>query len=278
MTEQLTFHRVHLPSANITLSYAEAGAASDDSTPIVFIHGATDSYLSFSQIAPKFAARGRHVILPELRGHGGSDKPQTGEYTVARYTQDIEELLSLLGIRRAHIVGHSLGSFIAQHLADHSDIPASITLLGSGSALRDNPTLQWLLEGDETFPGINHVDSLPDAFLKDWTVSTNEDSAFAQATYEHAKALPVAIWKHVFGDIEDKPADLASIHVPVLLIHGTEDEFFNREHELQLIRNLGTNELVYLEDVGGKHNIHWNLGETEKISKSIRRFLSFVED
>ncbi len=278
MTEQFTFHRIHLPSADITLSYAQAGTATDDLTPIVFIHGATDSYLSFSQIASAFAARGRHVILPELRGHGSSDKPTEGEYTVARHTKDVEELLSELGIRRAHIVGHSLGSFVAQHLADHSAVPASVTLLGSGSALQGNPTLQWLLEGDETFPGINHVEVLPETFLRDWTASTNEDPAFVQATYEHARTLPVAIWRHVFGDIENNPADLSAIHAPVLLIHGTEDEFFDKDDELRLIDALGTQELVYLEHVGGKHNIHWDHGETQRVSADIQRFLAFIGD
>lgn len=52
------------------------------------------------------------VVVPDLRGHGLSDKPSE-EYTHEVMAQDIRNLLRTLGIRRTSLVGHSMGSRIA---------------------------------------------------------------------------------------------------------------------------------------------------------------------
>lgn len=62
---------------------------------------------------------GEHrVVAPDLRGHGGSDRP--GGYQVARYREDLLTLLDALGIERTVLVGHSLGALVACAFAqDH---------------------------------------------------------------------------------------------------------------------------------------------------------------
>ncbi|MEV7106175.1 alpha/beta fold hydrolase [Streptomyces atroolivaceus] len=53
-------------------------------------------------------ARRHTVIAPDLLGHGASDKPRA-DYAVAAYTNGVRDLLGVLGIERATLVGHSLG-------------------------------------------------------------------------------------------------------------------------------------------------------------------------
>lgn len=57
-----------------------------------------------------------HVIIPELRGHGHSDKPADG-YTVDTMADDIGALMDALAIPQAHLVGSSLGAEVALSLA-----------------------------------------------------------------------------------------------------------------------------------------------------------------
>lgn len=64
------------------------------------------------------------VIWFDNRGVGESDRPNI-PYTMKILTNDLKRLIDFLNIQKAHLIGHSLGSFIAQHFAlnypDHTD-------------------------------------------------------------------------------------------------------------------------------------------------------------
>jgi pimeloyl-ACP methyl ester carboxylesterase len=63
-------------------------------------------------------ALGEHftVIAPDLLGHGSSDKPRA-DYSVAAYANGVRDLLDVLGVERATVVGHSLGGGVAAQTA-----------------------------------------------------------------------------------------------------------------------------------------------------------------
>jgi len=79
--------------------------------PVVFIHGVMCSGRFFARQVDHFADRFR-VIVPDLRGHGESDKPSSG-HTVGAYAEDMRALFGTLGIERPVVVGWSMGSMIA---------------------------------------------------------------------------------------------------------------------------------------------------------------------
>ncbi|HPU39926.1 MAG TPA: alpha/beta hydrolase, partial [Microthrixaceae bacterium] len=56
------------------------------------------------------------VIAPDLLGHGASDKPRA-DYSVAAYANGMRDLLDVLDIDRATVVGHSLGGGVAAQLS-----------------------------------------------------------------------------------------------------------------------------------------------------------------
>jgi pimeloyl-ACP methyl ester carboxylesterase len=254
------------------IAYVELGDKSNP--PVVLIHGVTDSYLSFSQVAPRIADAGFYVIVPDLRGHGKTDKPNEGYYTLDDYTADINALLEKLGVKKAHITGHSLGSFIAQNLAiKNPDKVSSLTLIGSASKIKDNPTLAWLLEGDDEFPGINKVKKIPDSFLADWTASSNYDENFVKKTYENAKALPLYVWKNALNGISINSENIEKIKVPVEIIWGTKDDFFPIKDQVELIENLGSSRIVFIKKEGAGHNTHWENRLDEEVAKDIVDFI-----
>ena len=255
---------VSLPTG-INMTYLVMGP--EDGAPVVLIHGATDSRLSWCQVAPALAETYR-VYVPELRGHGKTDKPQNdaGVYTVDDHVADIVAFMDAVELEKANIAGHSLGSFIAQQLAiQHPDRVTTITLIASGAETAGNETLAWVYEGDgEEYLGVNgypEEQALPEDFLEAWTETTNEDPAFGAAILAHAQALPYYDWAYIFGGILDynSVAQLAQITCPVQIIWGTEDVIFSAEDEQKLQDGLTNAETVKFGQIdGASHNTHWD--------------------
>ncbi|HYL01630.1 MAG TPA: alpha/beta fold hydrolase [Steroidobacteraceae bacterium] len=104
---------VALPDGE-TLAYLTMGDPAG--TPVVLIHGYTDSARDWVPLIPYLAPRLK-LILVDLRGHGRSGKPECC-YTRLDFAYDIKLLLDALHVERADIVGHSMGSFIAQTFAE----------------------------------------------------------------------------------------------------------------------------------------------------------------
>jgi pimeloyl-ACP methyl ester carboxylesterase len=194
---------------------------------------------------------------------------------VSDHVGDIASLLSKLKIKGANITGHSLGSFIAQGLAvNRPEYVSSITLIGSAATLEGNETLNWLLEGGDGFPGVNHVkEQLSDEFLTEWTASSNYDENFVRRTYEHAKGLPLYVWVNAVNGVSNSPDKLKDIHVPVQIIYGSEDAFFSRDDQLDLIKGLGSDYILFQVKEGSSHNTHWEGHLDVEIADDIVNFL-----
>jgi pimeloyl-ACP methyl ester carboxylesterase len=93
----------------ITLAYDEAGRSED--RPVVLIHGVSMSRRYFHrQLGP--LADGNRVIAVDLRGHGGSEKVESG-HTIPEYGRDLDAFLRALAITRPVLLGWSMGAFVA---------------------------------------------------------------------------------------------------------------------------------------------------------------------
>ena len=264
----------------IPMTYLTCGP--EDGTPVLLIHGAPDSRVSWSQVAPQLAEAGFRCYIPELRGHGKTDKPDVGDegYTVATHCQDVLNLMDKLGVEKFIPAGHSLGSLITQELLITApDRVERAVLVSSAAKTAGNPTLDWMLQGDGTeFLGVRGYDAeqeLPDDFVKSWAESTNEDENFRKATYEHAKTLPYADWYRIFGGVStlDNTERLSSVTCPVDIIWGTEDIFFSKEDEEQLQSALSNAKVNFCSIEGASHNIHWDGKATyNAVAQEIVRF------
>ena len=82
---------------------------------MVLLHGIGDSSVTWAHVMPALA-RNHLVIAPDLLGHGHSDKPRA-DYSVAAYANGVRDLLGVLGISQASIIGHSLGGAVAMQFA-----------------------------------------------------------------------------------------------------------------------------------------------------------------
>lgn len=82
--------------------------------PLLLIAGLGYGRWQWHKVIPGLAERFQ-VVAFDNRGAGGTDKPD-GPYTVQMLAADTAGLLDALGMRRAHVLGHSMGGFIAQQL------------------------------------------------------------------------------------------------------------------------------------------------------------------
>lgn len=114
----------------IEIHYQQAGQGQD----VVLIHGVTgDLSAWYIGVMPSLAKEFR-VTAYDLRGHGYSEVTSHG-YTSAHMAADLDALMENLGIKKAHIVGHSFGASVALHTAAlYPDRVASLVLADPGLA------------------------------------------------------------------------------------------------------------------------------------------------
>lgn len=104
----------------IKMHYLEWG---DPEAPdLILVHGWSSWAQSWSDIAEKIQGQ-FHIIAPDHRGHGDSDKPDTG-YRLLDFAEDIHQLIAELGLKRPLYAGNSWGGCIGTIMA--ADYPQDI--------------------------------------------------------------------------------------------------------------------------------------------------------
>jgi pimeloyl-ACP methyl ester carboxylesterase len=85
---------------------------------VLCLHGFLDAAWAFHRVAPALAAAGHHVVAPDLRGHGKTDRAGAGGYYhFMDYLLDVADLLDALARDRVALVGHSMGGAISAYCA-----------------------------------------------------------------------------------------------------------------------------------------------------------------
>jgi pimeloyl-ACP methyl ester carboxylesterase len=113
--------------------------------PVVLIHGLLSTAWINWDFPGSSALLARHfqVIALDVRAHGQSEKPTREEAYGLELVEDVVRLLDHLKIKKAHVVGYSMGGIIAAKLiARHPDRVLSGTLGGMGW-LREKGAAQW---------------------------------------------------------------------------------------------------------------------------------------
>ncbi|MEU9338810.1 alpha/beta hydrolase [Streptomyces sp. NPDC048290] len=125
------FDQVRLPGADGVELAASVGG-DPGASPVVLLHGFPQTRLMWRHVAVRLA-REHHVICPDLRGYGASDKPAaTGPDVYAKRTMaaDVVALAAALGHERFALVGHDRGALVAFRAGlDHPEILTHLGIL-----------------------------------------------------------------------------------------------------------------------------------------------------
>lgn len=130
-------------------SYIDSG----EGPAVLFIHGLLGSQRQWSHLIDRIDDNHR-VLVPDLFGHGASDKPAVSDYSLGAHAATLRDLLDRLEIEKVTLVGHSLGGGIAMVFRYlFPERVERLVLVASGGLGRDvNPILR-----SATLPGAEFV-------------------------------------------------------------------------------------------------------------------------
>ncbi len=256
---------VRLPNG-LRMAYVEAGDPKGE--PLLLLHGYTDSSRAFSPMLP-YLSRYR-LLIPDQRGHGASDAPECC-YGSSQFAYDARLFLDALGLNRAAVAGHSLGSMVAISLAaDYPDRVSKIILIGS-TALVPVKRGDWLYDNAAAVK-----DRLDPAtqFAKDWHPAnqpTPVEPVFAKAMNADLYRIPGHVWRGVMRELSSVPVGrhAPDVKAPVLVLSGGKDPLFPTEHHQSLLKAFPHARAHVFPELG--HNPNWE--KPEQVAAAMTAFL-----
>ena len=264
---------VALPDG-VTLAYIDTG--NPTGPPVVLIHGYTDNARDWVPMLPYLSKRFR-LILVDIRGHGKSSKPECC-YTRLDFAYDIKLLLDALSIGRADVVGHSLGSIIAQTFAEYWPERTDRVVLISSTGGRPPGS-----SAPPQFDYAAEIRKLKDPIDADspfmiawWDSPTPVDPEFIRRQRRDSAAIPLAVWLAVLDEglptataYADLQSTLPRLKAPTLLIWGSKDPIMDEPVRKTLKDALPGAEVKIFEGLG--HNPFWE--NPPAVARVINAFL-----
>ena len=259
----------YFDAGGVRLHYVEQGKGE----PVVLVHGFNNRLEIWTAIAQDLA-RDHRVITFDLRGHGQSGKPHSAAGYGREMSMDIVRLLDHLGIRRAHIVGYSLGAHLTSLLLTlHPERFNSATLIAGYGRFDWSSVAQAL--GDTVAAELEqHCISrslmkrlAPDAYPGEDSLRHVEAACMADTTVDRfALAAAFRSW----GDQAMTEAATRAVTVPTLGIVGSIDPM--RRGLEALVRLRPSVKLVVVE--GASHAGSEGILRRPETVQSLREFLS----
>jgi len=222
----------YLKANGVRLYYEEAGSG----TPLVFVHEFAGDYRSWEPQMRAFARRYR-CIAYNARGYPPSDVPKSAaKYSQDIATDDIAGVMDALAIKKAHVVGCSMGGYAALHFAiRYARRALSSTVIGAGFGSDPDKREQFLRDTDAVARRFEEQ-GMP-AAVRDYKVGPsrvqylNRDprgfAEFAQQFEEHSALGSANTQRGVQGKrptVYELEKGLRACKVPMLVVSGDEDD------------------------------------------------------
>lgn len=206
---------------------------------LLLLHGLGCDHHTWDRVIDRLA-RTHTVIAPDLLGHGASAKPRA-DYSVGGYANGMRDLLTVLGIDRVTVVGHSLGGGVAmQFTYQYPELVERLVMVAPGGlgpevtpALRaiSTPGFHQVM-GLLTLPGIRHLSVAGLRALQRTGLSATRDLGEAATLFDSFKDERTrAAIRHVVRAVVDWKGQVVTMsdraylteHMPVCVIWGEQD-------------------------------------------------------
>lgn len=251
----------YFDSDGVRIRYVEAGSGE----AVVLVHGFAGNLDQMWMASGVFDALARdfHVVAFDARGHGRSDKPHEQERYGADMVQDVVRLLDHLGIRKAHLVGYSMGACIVGKFATiHPDRVSSVVFGGNGPRL-------WTAEHERL--ALEQGKGLRPLILA--TASRDrpppsDDEIEKMSALVLAKNDPAALAAVQRGNHEQRvaPGELTALAMPLLAVIGSEDPL--KDVVMEFKRLNPRLEVIEIEGAG-----HLGAGRRPEFAAAVGAFL-----
>lgn len=241
--------------------------------PLIFIHGYPLNKTMWEAQLQALSTVAR-VITPDLRGHGGSE-PVQGTYTMRSMAKDIKELIENLNIEQPVVLcGLSMGGYICfEFMRNYSNMVKGM-ILAATRATADSIEVK-----------VNREEAVAIALEKGPLAIANMmlPKMLATATYAQKPVLVERVrnimvntsTQAIVGDLrgmlnrEDSTPLLKEIDIPVLILHGAEDQIIPKS-EVDLMENGIKNVKLQIIPAAG-HLL--NIEQPDLFNKAVRNFI-----
>ncbi len=237
-----------------------------DGPPVLFLHGYVDSSRSFEALIANLPHR-RAVFSLDLRGHGDSDPAD--HYAIADLTADAIEFIERVIATPVHVVGHSMGSIVAQRVASlRPDLVRKLVLIGAARTASEHPALSELRAEIAKFAG-GAPREFVEAFQRSTVYAPVPESVIIRYIEESLK-VGLGAWRGALNGLLDEPTDAAQpVEAPALVLWGEKDGLFGAKAQHELARALSRHYSINYADAG--HAPHWEF--PERVAADIDAFL-----
>jgi pimeloyl-ACP methyl ester carboxylesterase len=247
--------------------------------PVIFIHGFPTSSHLWKEVVPLMPP-GHRVVVVDLLGYGRSDRPNGRDVSLRGHAERMLELMDVLGINYACIVGHDVGGGIAQTLALRAPARVSRLCLVDSVAFDAWPVREvklaramlpltrhlpptWLLSILRTDLARGYTESERGARSIDQYVLPFANSEGRDAFMEHLLALDCA-------DTTSLTPRLKDVVAPTAIVWGAHDPFLPAALARRLHEHIPGSTLDLLPDV--RHFVPEEA--PEKVAAAVARLLA----
>ena len=247
-------------STGISMKYVDAGNPVGE--PVILLHGITDTSRSFYPTMEHLAALrpDLRLIALDQRGHGGTSLPNRQScrnapeecFRPSDFAADVLAFMDALGIERAHLVGHSMGTAVAQLVAlERPERVFRLVLIAGFASMIDGPVLRDFLLADRAegawkeafarkrlrFPEdvyeLAPVDADPEAekwMLENWVYDPTADPEYLAAIARETARVPLGTWLGAARALLsfDNRERLSELTVPTLVLWPIQDNVVPR--------------------------------------------------
>jgi non-heme chloroperoxidase len=268
-------------SAAIRIYYEDHGSGS----PVVLVHGYALNGHSWEKQETALLAAGHRVITYDRRGFGASSRPSTG-YDFDTLAADLHVLLSRLNLRGVVLAGFAMGTGeVTRYLAAHGSARVRAAVLVAS-------LLPFLVKTQDSPEGLDRsafedmtarIAADRPAAMKDFMDRSYNvdllggtrvsDQAWQNSFYVAISASAQAALCCVAACGEDFRGDLATISIPVLVIHGDHDRVLPYEATSRrlpaLLKNARSTVIA-----GGPHAIIWT--HADEVNRALLEFIGHL--
>jgi 3-oxoadipate enol-lactonase len=203
-------------------------------TPLILLHGYPLDHTIWDEVAQILEAE-FELIMPDMRGFGRSDVMEA-DRSIMAYASDAAGLMERLGIRQAHVAGHSMGGYVALAFARlYPRQTAGLGLIATQEVADTeerkaarHATAKQIMED-----GIGGVV----AGMSPKLAASAQVQSFARNVIARQQPMGLAVALDAMAERPDSTDVLRSFSGPAVIIHGTADELIpvERARGMQLL-------------------------------------------
>ena len=221
---------------------------------LLMLHGFGGEKDNWNRFSKKLTDDFR-LIIPDLPGHGGSVQDLSLNYAIEEQTKRLKQFVDALGIKKAHLVGSSMGGAIAMRYAFlYPQSVLSLTLIDSAGAVKTpsefdafmkktgkNPMLE--IENAQDYQNMTKYVFVDPPYIPGFVIDVLVEERIKR------KAIAQKMFREFIVDL-DQMSTLSAIHSPTLIIWGAQDKLIHVDNAELLHQKISGSQKEVLEGVG----------------------------